>query len=126
MQPVASVLVIEHRRCTFCGATFQTPASKPHLLMADQNSSFGTHVVKRAMDAPLGLPRTTCVINTTVPHCQHCWAEDLPIEKAREIRPEGIVPKGFRMHDVTPTEAVTAVKKKMKELIQGSIEELLV
>lgn len=90
LYPVASVLIVERRRCQCCKLVFETPSKVIHQLHTSHSSADFEQEIP-----PLSFPppsdgvalRTTRVVEVTIAYCQYCWRDNIAWRDAAAIRP---------------------------------------
>lgn len=73
--PVASVLVIERRRCSCCGCVYDAPSANIHDLLISPVGDAPAHSIQRVPRGhyPLSDRKTLFIKEIDIPTCIFCW-----------------------------------------------------
>jgi hypothetical protein len=98
LYPVASVLIVERRRCQCCKLVFETPSKVIHQLHTSHvNADFEQEIPQLSFPPPSdGVAlRTTRFVEVTIAYCQYCWRDNIAWSDAAAIRPKAPKPATF-------------------------------
>ena len=90
LYPVASVLIVERRRCQCCHLVFETPSKVINQLHTSHAAAdFEQEIPPLSFPPPSDCValRTTRYVNIVIAYCQYCWRDNIALRDAATIRP---------------------------------------
>lgn len=112
LQPVADVIVIEHRICQGCGSSHLIEAGKVHRLFSSCEGEPVKKVLRlRKPDEPPLDMRVFRIVEVPAAHCCHCWAPTHSWADALAVTPPKPVTINGQVYIGRDPDVLAAIKK---------------